>query len=57
MSTRPCHLGGLLFEIEDDAHALLPGVDIGVQQFDEALLGLEGGQHFAEPVSDRSGCR
>ncbi len=42
------HSGVLLLEVEDDADGLLGGVDVRVEQLDEALLFLESGEHGAE---------
>ncbi len=45
------HAGVLLLEVEDDADGLLRGVDVGVEEFDEALFFFERGEHGAETVA------
>ena len=45
------HAGVLLLEVEDDANGLLGGIDVGVEEFDEALLFFERGEHGAEAVA------
>lgn len=45
------HAGVLLLEIEDDADGLLGGVDVGVEELDEALFFFECGEHGAEAVA------
>ena len=45
------HGGHGLVETDDYAHFVLAGVDVGVEQLDEALLGFEGDEHLAQAVA------
>src|ERR1700679_1162469 len=45
------HAGVLLLEVEDDADGLFGGVDVGVEELDEALLFFERGEHGAETIA------